>query len=250
MSDHNERIVSEFSRKAELYAQAEELNDIDALNLLSEQARIVPEDVVLDVACGPGIVSCHLARTARSVIGVDLTEAMLDQARINQSQQGLENISWTRADVTRLPFPDRRFSLVVSRYAFHHLLDPRRVLDEMLRVCSPTGRIAVADIALPDDSGISRNFNAAERLRDPSHVKALSVVEHRDMLADAGLTIRACEGYRIQFELENLLRYSSASESDKQRIPELLADSSDLLFQTHNHQSFVYYPISVFVASK
>lgn len=250
VSDHNERIISEFSGKAELYAQAEELNDVGALTLLSEQVRLDAGDVVLDVACGPGVVSCHLAKTARSVVGIDLTEAMLEQARIHEKRQGLDNVTWIRGDVADLPFPAGTFSLVVSRYAFHHILEPSRVLHEMRRVCSATGRIAVVDVALPDKPTLADRFNAAEQLRDPSHVRALSVSGHRDLLAEAGLTAVSVAAYRIEFELEHLLEFSSASEQEKSRFRELLTEDSGLFLRARGQEEIVSYPISVFVASR
>ncbi len=249
MSEHNKRVVSEFSRKADLYAQSEALNDVGALNLLAETAGLVADDVVLDVACGPGVVSCYLAGTARSVVGVDLTEAMLEQARINQDREGLQNVSWVLGDVSELPLPDGAFSLVVSRYALHHVLEPKAVLHEMIRACSERGRVVVVDVAVPDTK-LSEDFNTAERLRDPSHVRALSAREQRDLLTDSGLTIRSAAEYRVEYELEHLLEFSSASERDKHRIRELLAADESPFFERREERSFVRYPIVLYVASR
>lgn len=83
-----------------------------------------PTDSTLDVACGPGVLACAFAEVARHVIGIDTTPTMLEQARKLQAEKGLANMSWRQGDVAQLPFDDGAFSLVVSRYAFRHVLDP------------------------------------------------------------------------------------------------------------------------------
>jgi ubiquinone/menaquinone biosynthesis C-methylase UbiE len=90
---------------------------------------------VLDVACGPGLVVAAFARVARHATGIDVTPAMLARAR--EVCAGLDNVTLEQGDVTRLPYGDGAFSIVVSRFAFHHFPDPRAVLAEMRRVCRP-----------------------------------------------------------------------------------------------------------------
>ena len=99
---------------------------------------------------------------------------MIEQAQALQQAQGLTNLTWRIGNVLPLPFPDASFSLVFTRYSFHHLLDPEAVLAEMVRVCSPGGRVAVVDVftSSPEQA---EAFNRMERLRDPSHVRALSL---------------------------------------------------------------------------
>lgn len=246
---HSARINSEFSRIAKDYAQSMPLNDLGALSLLATMAEVVQGDVVLDVGCGPGVVSCHLARTATAVMGVDLTAAMLRQARIHQRQAGCLNVSWTRADVTRLPFRDERFSLVVSRYALHHLLEPESALHEMLRVNERTGRVAIVDVVLPDTAE-GQAFNTAERLRDPSHVRALTLDELRALLTRAGLSIDASADYWVEYDLEHLLEGSSASEPDKQRILELLEVGNSSFLKSLERRRLVRYPVSLLVSRR
>src|SRR5207253_1629756 len=83
------------------------------------------------VASGPGILGCGFAMVARHVTGIDLTPAMLERARLLQAEQGLTNLTWRQGDVLPLPFADAAFTLVVSRFAFQHLIDPGAVLAEM-----------------------------------------------------------------------------------------------------------------------
>lgn len=151
MTSQRERILDQFSRQAVPFSAAAPIRNEQALQLLVEASQAGPDDDVLDVACGPGLVACAFARTARQVTGIDLTPAMIERARQLAEEQPLPNLSWHCGDVVPLPFADNSFSIVLSRLAFHHFPDPARVLAEMKRVCRPGGRVVIADlIAYPD----------------------------------------------------------------------------------------------------
>src|SRR5229473_2183522 len=185
MASHRDRILDQFTRQAAPFAAAAAIRNEEALNRIVQWAGTGPEDTVLDVACGPGLLACAFARVAQHATGVDMTPAMLEQARKIQQEQGLKNVSWLPGDVYSLLFTAAQFSIVSSRFAFHHLQEPMAALREMKRVCKPGGRIVVADMApLPAKADA---LNAAERLRDPSHVRALPVDELRGLFEQAGL---------------------------------------------------------------
>ena len=76
-----------------------------------------PGDTVLDVACGPGLMACAFARVALHVTGIDLTPAMIEQAKVMQQSDGLSNLTWHVGDAQPLPFADASFSLVFTRYS-------------------------------------------------------------------------------------------------------------------------------------
>src|SRR5262245_41056251 len=130
-------ILDQFTRQAVPFAEMPAHSNDEANRLLVEMAGVGPADTVLDVACGPGLVACPLAEVARHVTGIDLTPAMIEQAQARQRAKGLTNLTWLVGDAVPLPFPDAAFSVVVTRYSFHHFLDPRAVLAEMVRVCRP-----------------------------------------------------------------------------------------------------------------
>ncbi len=117
------------------FATAPSIKDEAALKLIVEFSGAGASDTVLDVACGPGLVVCAFARVVRHATGIDITPAMLDRARSTATQQGLTNVTWRQGDVLPLPWPDASFSIVTSRFAFHHFLEPGAVLREMARVC-------------------------------------------------------------------------------------------------------------------
>ena len=89
--------------------------------------------------------SCALH--AEHVTGIDITPAMIEQAMKRQRGKSLENLTWSVGDAVSLPYTGNSFSLVITRYSFHHLLAPEKALSEMIRVCRPGGRVMVADVA-------------------------------------------------------------------------------------------------------
>src|SRR5262245_8057922 len=80
-TEHRATIVDQFTRQAVPFSTAPGIRDEEALRLVVEAAGAGPDDTVLDVACGGGIVVCAFARVVRHATGIDLTPAMIEQAR-------------------------------------------------------------------------------------------------------------------------------------------------------------------------
>ncbi len=101
---------------------------MDAIGILKEMSGVSNDDLVLDVACGPGLVACEFAKHAKYITGIDLTEAMIDQAQKRQRELSLDNVKWVTGNAVPIPFDDDTFSLVITRYSFHHFLEPATAL--------------------------------------------------------------------------------------------------------------------------
>jgi ubiquinone/menaquinone biosynthesis C-methylase UbiE len=225
MATHNEEVVDQFTRQALPYSTAKPIRDREALELLVAAAGAGPEDTVLDVACGPGLVACAFARVARHVTGIDLTPAMLERARTIAADQSLTNVGFQVGDVARLPFADASFSIVVSRFAFHHFVDPGAVLAEMKRVARPGGRIAVADMIASPDPARAEAFHQMEILRDPSHARALPLSALTQLFAVAGLPPPAETPWSFDVEVDGVLERSFPVPGSEATIRRMFADS-------------------------
>ncbi|HJZ75375.1 MAG TPA: methyltransferase domain-containing protein [Vicinamibacterales bacterium] len=221
--EHQERILDQFGQQAAPFAASPQIRNEEALNRIVGMAAPTPDDNVLDVACGPGRLACAFARVTRHVTGIDVTPQMLEQARALQQKEGLENLTWRQAAVPPLPYADASFSIVCARFAFHHFLDPLAVLKEMRRVCRSGGRVVVADAA--PESNRADAFNEMERLRDPSHVRALSPEELVDLFATAGLPEPRLQRDLLPYELESLLARSFPKDGDADRIRRMFDES-------------------------
>ncbi len=252
-SEHQSEILDQFTRQATPFATAPGIRDEAALRLIVEESRAGAEDTVLDVACGPGLVVAAFARVVRHATGIDITPAMLERARAHAAGLGLTNVTWRQGDVLPLPWPDASFSIVASRFAFHHFLDPLAVLREMTRVAAPGGRVVVVDSTPAPDRADA--FNRMERLRDPSHVRSLPVDEHRELYARVGLPVPRVTSYRLEGELESLIGRSFPHPGDDEKIRELFRgalvdDALDIQPRRENGQIRYGFPVSVLVAER
>jgi ubiquinone/menaquinone biosynthesis C-methylase UbiE len=210
-SRHNSIIVEQFTRQAAPFARMHTAEE--SMELFKQVAGVTRDDIALDVACGPGLVACAFATAAKRVTGVDITPAMLEQARQLQQREGLTNVDWELAEGTKLPFADESFSLVLSRYAFHHFPQPKATLAEMARVCQPGGRVCVADVYVTSEEQ-DEAYNRIERLRDPSHVRALRLDEYKTMFVDAGLSVKEQAFYRFDVAVDRLLEATRTPEPE------------------------------------
>jgi phosphatidylethanolamine/phosphatidyl-N-methylethanolamine N-methyltransferase len=99
---------------------------------------------VLEVGVGTGISLPHYSKRTR-LVGIDISEAMLDKARERAKRLGLDNVEDIAVgDAEALAYPDGAFDVVVAQYVVTAVPDPERALDEFVRVVRPGGEIVIA----------------------------------------------------------------------------------------------------------
>ena len=207
-------VVDQFTRQAASFARLP--GHDEPTQRLLDMAGIGASSVVLDVACGPGMVACAAAQRARRVTGIDLTPAMIGQAQALQARLGLANVDWRVGEAAKLPFDDASFDAVLTRYSAHHFPDPDLVFAEMLRVARPGARVAIADLVLP--SAQAAAYDRMERLRDPSHVRTLTREQLQAAAVAAGLRELRGADYRFSVDLDTLMRASFPAPGDVERV--------------------------------
>ncbi|MDQ6723026.1 MAG: methyltransferase domain-containing protein [Thermoproteota archaeon] len=250
---HNDSIVSQFTKQAIPFAQMSQHSNRYGLELMLKLSDPKQDDMVLDIACGTGIVSGEFARIVSHVTGIDLTPAMIEQARLLQQEKQLENINWKIGDVSNLPFNDNLFSMVVTRYSFHHLLNPKKVLEEMKRVCMPGGKILVIDVT-PDVDKVDA-YNYVEKLRDSSHTRAFTFSELENLIKEVGLVNLKSEYHNLEMQLEKILQSSFPNPKDVDKIKQLYKEDltkNNLGMKSHlrNGEVYFYFPVSMIVGNK
>ncbi|MBS1788203.1 MAG: class I SAM-dependent methyltransferase [Acidobacteria bacterium] len=221
--------------------------------LMLDMCQVTAQDNVLDVACGPGLTACAAASVAAHVTGIDLTPAMIERAKVRQAELGLVNLSWQIGDVYSLPFDDSSFSLVLTRFSFHHFLNPAGVLAEMLRVCQPGGRIMVWD-SVPDADKADA-YNQLEKLKDPSHARALPEDELLAIIRESGLTNISTAPFNLEFEVEKQLAGMFPDPGDEDKIRQIYCENltNDTVgMGVHKRGDAIYfcYPTMIFVGTK
>jgi ubiquinone/menaquinone biosynthesis C-methylase UbiE len=115
----------------------------DAVKLI-DRLRLAPGTRVLDVACGTGNLSLPAARAGAIVTGLDIAPNLIETARRRARAKGLK-IDFDEGDAEQLPYGDASFDTVVTMFGAMFAPRPEATVAELLRVCRPGGRIAMAN---------------------------------------------------------------------------------------------------------
>ena len=163
---------------------------------LIELASLGPEERVLDVACGTGIVARRAARRGGAdgkVVGLDINEGMLEVAR-KTSSDIRPAIEWRQGDATDLPLPDGAFDVVFCQQGLQFFADRSAALGEMHRVLVPNGRLVLSVLrSIEYNPGyrllaeaLERHVgaNAGSMMRSP--FSSLNADDLRDLITGAG----------------------------------------------------------------
>ncbi len=221
---YEDSIREEFTHQSGAFGKAAVMTSAETLGALVE---LVPEDADarwLESACGTGLVSRALASKVGSVTGVDLTPAMLEQAKRGAVDEGIANASFDVGDATALELADASFDGAVTRLSLHHIPLPGRVVAEMARVVRPGGWIVVGDLVADEADGEGALWREEiERLRDPSHWLCRTPKQLRAMGAEAGLTLDQEQLIPLDIDFEDWLARGSGGRAAAPLVDELLA---------------------------
>ncbi|HJZ36926.1 MAG TPA: methyltransferase domain-containing protein [Solirubrobacterales bacterium] len=184
---HSASIRDEFAHQADSFARSPTMSLAETLDAVVE---LVPEDGTArwaEFACGPGLIARAMAPRVGSVLGLDLTPAMIEKARAEAAASDVENVGFELGDATALDLPDDSFDGAITRFSLHHIPAPIRVLEEMRRVVKPGGYVVVADHVTDDEGEAAAWHEQIERLRDPSHWACLTPRRLAAMGEEVGL---------------------------------------------------------------
>ncbi|HEY8482363.1 MAG TPA: methyltransferase domain-containing protein [Spirillospora sp.] len=229
----DEKAVREFSGRADgrADARADESADpgrgTDAGRHLDRLVRFMEpeldlEDVVLEVPAGNAPVSRAIASRVRHVTALDPAADLLAEGKRAADHAGLMNITFARGDAADLPYVDRSFTLVVTRFSLHLAADPEAVVAELARVGRPGAALIIADRVRPE--GLEGDPDRIERLRDPSHAALLTEARIAEMLAASGAEVKRTERFDRVRPLDAWLESAGTPEDVAARIRRELRD--------------------------
>ncbi len=199
--------------------------DLDAVVRLVDAQ---PEWVALDVATGGGHTAIAIAPRVAGMVALDLTPEMLDAAARHAAERGVSGIEFVLGDAEALPFPDASFDVVTCRIASHHFGDVQTFADEVARVLRPGGRFVLQDQCVPEGAAAATFVNLFDRLRDPSHNRALSESAWVEVVSRAGLTLGELSHFENRHVLEEWASMQGCSSDTVKRLREMLADAGEI----------------------
>ena len=119
---------------------------------------IEPDNTVLECACGTGLLSAVIAPKCRQLTATDYSEKMLNKAKKNCAV--FQNITFSKADITALSYPDGSFDKVVAGNVIHLLDNPMTALSELNRVCKDGGMLIIPTYMNKSAKGKTSGFAA------------------------------------------------------------------------------------------
>ncbi|SDT30172.1 Methyltransferase domain-containing protein [Pseudomonas sp. Z003-0.4C(8344-21)] len=234
-AQHTQVVQKQFGEQAAAYLSSAVHAQGSEFALL--QAELVGQGGarVLDLGCGAGHVSFHVAPLVSEVVAYDLSQQMLDVVTAAAAERGMGNISTVNGAAERLPFADGEFDFVFSRYSAHHWSDLGVALREVRRVLKPGGVAAFVDVLSPGSPLFDTYLQSVEVLRDTSHVRDYSAAEWLRQVSEAGLHVRTTTRQRLRLE------YTSWVE--RMRTPEVMRAAIVQLQQSMGNEVREYFEI-------
>jgi ArsR family transcriptional regulator len=120
--------------------------------------HLLPPLDVADIGCGEGYLTLETARWARTVIGIDRSDEVLERAKALAVRRRIANVEWKKGDLSRLPLRDDSVDVAMLSQALHHASDPERAMDETARVLRPGGRVLILDLRQHDQAWVRSRF--------------------------------------------------------------------------------------------
>jgi len=153
-------------------------------------ATLSPGEVVLDLGSGGGIdvlLSARRVSPGGKAYGLDMTDEMLDLARRNVAESGIENAEFLKGEIEDIPLPGSHVDVVISNCVVNLSPEKRRVISEAYRVLKGGGRFAVSDVVfLGDKSGLPESVVEKAELWTGCISGALGKEEYEALLREAG----------------------------------------------------------------
>ncbi|RKS87041.1 methyltransferase family protein [Orbus hercynius] len=251
---HHDRVKLQFGEQANAYLTSSVHAQGDDLKQLAVLLANYPNANLLDLGCGAGHVSFLAAQAVKSVTAYDLSDEMLNVVSKTAKEKALHNLVTTQGIVEKLPFADKSFDIVTSRYSLHHWRDAGVAMREAVRVLKPGGKLFLIDVTSPGHQVLDIWLQTVEALRDTSHVRDYSPGELLTFITEAGLMVDKTYRYRLllQFEswvkrmrtpthfIDAIKQYQVSASKEVQQYFELQDDGSftsdTLLIEATSHE--------------
>jgi arsenite methyltransferase len=180
----------------------------------TEFAQIKAGDTVIDLGSGAGN-DCFVARAlvgqSGSIIGVDMTEAMIEKARENADKLGYNNVQFRLGDIEKLPVTSNKADVVISNCVLNLVPDKVKAFSEIYRVLKSGGHLSVSDVVLKGD--LPEKLKEAGEMYAGCVSGASQMDDYLSIIKKTGLTkILVQKEKQVTIPDEIMLEYISANE--------------------------------------
>lgn len=224
-----EDVISHFTARAGQYDRSSHwCTDPVMMQRVVELAAPRPDDHMLDVACGTGLVSQAFRGKVARIVGLDLTPAMASQA-----QDIVDEMVFGSAE--SMPFEDGQFDLSLCRQGIQ-FMDAPRAVKEMVRVTKPGGRVVVINLCAYGEDDKKEYFEIL-RLRNPARRNFYVPEDMSRLLREAGCREVQVHQHVSEEDVDLWADNGAITEANRARIREIYRDASPE-FQRHHQVRF------------
>lgn len=180
----------------------------------TDAVNLKPGETVIDLGSGAGndvFIAQRIVGKTGKVIGVDMTQAMIDLARENAKKLGYKNIEFRLGEIEQLPIDDNTADVVVSNCVINLVPDKLKAFQEIIRVLKPGGRVGISDIVVTGK--LPEKIQSAAEMYAGCIAGALNKDDYLDIVAQAGFSNIAIKKEKIYAIPDAaLLKYLSPDE--------------------------------------
>lgn len=176
-------------------------------------AQMETGEVVLDLGSGGGIdvlLSAKRVGPTGKVYGLDMTDEMLELARANVREAGVENVEFLKGEIENIPLPDDSVDVIISNCVINLSTDKPRAMREAFRVLKPGGRLAISDIVTRGQ--IPESIRKDMGLWTGCIAGAVDEEKFKEILREAGFENPSVEHTRV-YEFDDALQFLGTTDS-------------------------------------
>jgi arsenite methyltransferase len=211
----------DYSVFSENYSQLEGYNPEADLGLgcgiPTEFANIKNGDTVIDLGSGAGndcLVARAMTGESGKVIGIDMTEAMIEKARENVKKLGFTNVEFRLGDIEKMPVTANKADVIISNCVLNLVPDKEKAFLEIFRVLKPGGHLSVSDVVLRGE--LPDNIKQAAELYAGCVSGAIDINLYLQIMEDSGfMNISVQKEKATPVPDEILLNYLDTNELDE-----------------------------------
>lgn len=222
--EHYTPIAADYTTST-IHSQGADLARLVEVSNLGHGARL------LDVGAGTGHAGLTFAPLGVEIVALDMTSAMLNQARgLATGRDAI--LDPVQGVAETLPFQSASFDAVVCRYCAHHFMDVAAAIAEMRRVLRDGAPLLFVDHVAPEDDQADEFVNRLDWLRDPSHRREPRLSEYQSWFAQAGLDIDTLEHFREPMVADPWFQRARTPPEREAEARQMLATAPEVLRET------------------